>query len=339
MLPASTNSARLRALAACLLTAVSAGAGRADESSRPSWSRAYAVISFAGPRGIAVDREGNLFVSDTDAATVHKITPRAEIILLPGGASMIDPVGLGVDREGNVVITDERREEVFKVTPDGRTLLAATATSAEPRFRRPTSVAIDRAGNAFIADPGDGTIRKIAVDGTPSTVAGQHASFGNADGSAASARFRSPRAIAVDRGGRLYVADDLDHTIRMISTGGYVSTLAGEPGQSGGADGVGREARFRGPKGIAVDGYGNIYVADTGNSVIRKITSLGEVTTWAGKIGGPGDADGPVEAARFHKPESVAADEAGNVFVADTGNRSIRQISLDGTVTTIAGPR
>jgi sugar lactone lactonase YvrE len=286
-----------------------------------------------------VDREGNIFVSDTDAATVHKITPRAEIVLLPGGASIVDPVGLGVDRQGNVFVADLRHEEVFKVTPDGRTSPAATATLAEPRFRRPISVAIDRAGNAFIADSGDGTIRRIAADGTLSTFAGEHGSFGDADGSASSARFRSPHAIAVDRFGTLYVADDRSHSIRTISSGGFVSTLAGEPGQSGSVDGTGRDARFREPKGIAVDGFGNIYVADTGNSVIRRITVSGEVTTWAGKAGEPGGADGAVASARFRKPESIAADEAGNVFVADTGNRSIRQILSEGVVTTIAGHR
>jgi hypothetical protein len=160
------------------------------------------------------------------------------------------------------------------------------------------------------------------------TLAGTSGVGGSADGSGSAARFQFPTGVVVDGAGNLYVADTQDDTIRKITPGGVVTTLAGAPGQPGGGDGTGGAARFDEPTGVAVDGAGNVYVADAGNDTIREITPAGVVTTLAGKAGHAGGGDGTGAAARFFNPLGVAVDGAGDVYVADANNESIRKLSI-----------
>ena len=148
------------------------------------------------------------------------------------------------------------------------------------------------------------------------TLAGLAGSSGSADGTGSAARFNSPSGVAVDSGGNVYVSDDYNHTIRKVTAGGVVTTLAGLAGSSGSADGAGSGARFYYPYGVAVDSGGNVYVADNENHTIRKVTAGGVVTTLAGLAGSYGSADGTGSAARFIEPRGVAVDGAGNVYVA-----------------------
>jgi sugar lactone lactonase YvrE len=147
---------------------------------------------------------------------------------------------------------------------------------------------------------------------------------GSVDGAGSQARFNAPHGVATDRAGNVYVSDSANSTIRKITPGGRVSTLAGRPGSPGNADGNGQDARFADPQGLAVDSQGNIYVADTGNNAVRKITPLGGVTTLAGAAG----ASGVGEDARLNGPGGVAADSAGSVYVADSSNHAVRRIAL-----------
>ncbi|MGH7978579.1 MAG: hypothetical protein ACREE6_04345, partial [Limisphaerales bacterium] len=137
------------------------------------------------------------------------------------------------------------------------------------------------------------------------------AARGNVDGLTNTSQFNNPGAVAMDTSGNIYVADTADNTIRKIAADGAVSTLAGSPGRGGSADGEGTNALFNAPAGIAVDGSGNVYVADTGNDTIRKITPAGVVSTLAGLAGNAGSADGLGTNASFNSPEGLAAESKG----------------------------
>ena len=170
-----------------------------------------------------------------------------------------------------------------------------------------------------------------------STLAGLAGAVGSADGAGSAARFNWPTSVAVDRTGNLYVADAGNDLIRKVTPTGVVTTLAGLAGTPGSADGTGSAARFNGPCGVAVDSAGNVYVGDTVNDLIRKLTPAGVVTTLAGLAGTPGSADGTGSAAQFNQPAGVAVDSAGNVYVADSANDTIRKVTPGGVVTTPSG--
>jgi serine/threonine protein kinase, bacterial len=211
---------------------------------------------------------------------------------------------------------------------------ADNGMGVQASFRFPLGVAVDAAGNVYVADTDNHMIRKIASNGQVTTVAGNGTS-GSADGAGAGASFNLPIGVAADAAGNLYVADVLNHKIRKITPIGEVSTFAGS-GSIGFSDGTGIAASFTFPQGVAVDGAGNVYVADTDNHRIRKITAGGEVSTLAGS-GLPGSADGTGAAASFNFPHGVAVDAFGNVYVADRFNFKIRKITPAGVVTTLAG--
>jgi len=201
-------------------------------------------------------------------------------------------------------------------------------------FNAPDGVGVDGAGNLYVADVLDNRIRKIAPDGQVSTWAGDGtATF--KDGKGTAAAFRGPYGIAVRSDGALYVADANNNRIRAITAAAEVTTLAGND-SAGYKDGSGGDARFKNSEGIAVDAAGNIYVGDTYNSSIRKITPAGVVTTLAGN-GSYGFQEGTGNNARFSFPRALAVDAAGFVFVADGDNQRIRRISPTGEVVTLAG--
>ena len=189
------------------------------------------------------------------------------------------------------------------------------------RFDSPIGVAVDSSDNVYVADTDNSTIRKITPAGAVTTLAGSAGQNGSADGTGSAARFDGPQGVAVDSAGNVYVAEYA--TIRKITPAGVVTTLAGSAGQYGSADGTGSDARFYYPEGVAVDSMGNVYVADSDNDTIRKITPAGNVTTLAGSAGVIGRADGIGSAAGFDYPKGVAVDSAGNLYVADTGNNRI----------------
>lgn len=207
----------------------------------------------------------------------------------------------------------------------------------EARFNAPCGVAMNAAGQIWVADRSNHTIRYIAPKGEVTSLAGLAGATGTWDGVGSEARFNLPYGVAVDGAGNAYAADTTNHAIRSISSDRRVSLLAGHVGTAGYADGTGINALFKGPSGVAVDSSGNIYVADTGNHVIRKVTPGGAVTTFAGQAGSAGLVDGTGNAARFYSPAGVAVDGSGNVFVADTANNCIRKITATRAVSTFAG--
>ena len=248
------------------------------------------------------------------------------------------PFGVAVDGGGNVYVADANNNRIRKVTSGGivTTLAGSTQGSADgtgnaAQFYFPSGVAVDGSGNVYVADSANHRIRKITSGGVVTTLAGGTQGF--ADGTGAAAQFSYPYYVAVDGSDNVYVADSANHRIRKITSGGVVTTLAG--GTQGFADGTGAAAQFNTPFGVAVDGSGNIYIADQSNERIRKITSGGVVTTLAGST--QGFADGTGAAAQFDTPYGVAVDSGGNVYVADSANQRIRKIASGGVVTTLAG--
>ncbi len=237
---------------------------------------------------------------------------------------------------------------VSKTTPTNRDaigLVTTIAGSGSPgtedgsalsaTFSDPFGIAVDKRGNVIVADGGQSNrLRRVTVDGKVETIAGSSEGF--ADGNARQAQFNTPSGIAIDRAGNIIIADTSNNRVRKLSADGTrVSTIAGS-GVAGLKDGRGDEAQFDGPIGVAVDQNGNLFIADAYNDCVRKITIEGVVTTIAG-TGLPGFKDGQATNAMFDTPCGVAVDTAGNIFVADTGNRAIRKISPEGEVTTIAG--
>ena len=199
------------------------------------------------------------------------------------------------------------------------------------RFAYPTGLAFDARGNLYVgADMVDHSVRKITPAGEVVALAGDLEGY--ADGPAADARFRSPRGLAIDSAGNVYVADSGNNRIRKIDTTGTVSTVAG--GWSGYKDGPAAEAQFNSPWDVAIDPAGDLLVADMGNNRIRRLTPQGVVSTIAGS--GSGDSDGPALQAEFSRPAALAPDRHGNLFVVDRDNGSVRKIGQDGAVSTVA---
>jgi hypothetical protein len=184
-------------------------------------------------------------------------------------------------------------------------------------------------------------IRKVVVaTAAVTTMAGSAGQAGSDDGIGMAARFAQPSALAFDGAGSLFVADGAMHTIRQIALAtAAVTTLAGSAGVAGSDDGVGTNARFHTPSGLACDGAGQLFVADRGNYTIRKIViATGTVTTLAGAAGEAGTDDGPGTAARFLAPEALTKDRAGNLFVADVEGNTVRHVDvITGVVTTVVG--
>ena len=314
---------------------------------------------FNGPMGVAVDGAGNVYVADTSNSTIRKITPEGVVTTLAGAAEQEGsadgagsaarfnlPWGVAADGAGNVYVADARNSTIRKVTPEGVvTTLAGAAgqigsadgTGGAARFDGAEHVAVDSAGNVYVGEQLNETIRKITPEGVVTTLAGAAGQPGSVDGTGSAARFAGPSGVAVDNAGNVYVADGFNGTIRKVTPAGVVTTLAGTAGQLGDQDGSGGAAQFQPPTGMAVDGAGYVYVADTYNDTIRKITPAGVVSTLAGAGSPSGSSDGTGSAARFFDPEGVAVDQGGNVYVADTENFTIRKIAPGGVVATLAG--
>ncbi|HTQ27514.1 MAG TPA: NHL repeat-containing protein [Puia sp.] len=312
------------------------------------------TASFNGPRGVAVDANGNVYVADQNNNMIRKISPTGEVTTLAGNgtkgssngvgtsATFAQPEGIAVDGSGNLYVADFGNNMIRKISPTGSvSTLAGNGTAGSANgagnaatFDGPTGIAVDQIGNVYVADYTNNLIRLISSSGVVRTLAGS-GTAGSTNGVATLASFNNPAGITVDAGGNAYVADSRNQLIRMISPSAVVTTLAGT-GQLGYADGPASTAAFDFPFGIALDASGNVFVAEQGSQTIREISTSGVVSTFAGSSA-VGSRNGIGTSASFWFPSGVAVDAQENVYVADYSNNMIRKINSAAVVTTLAG--
>jgi sugar lactone lactonase YvrE len=291
------------------------------------------VAHWSGVMGIVLDANGNVFVADSNNTRIREITVAPTPVPSPSATATASPVATPRPSPTSSPANGPAAEVVATIAGNG-TSGRADGNGANATFDFPTGVATDAIGNIYVADSQNNCIRKITSAGVVTTVAG--GTQGYRDGVGAAAQFSQPNSLAVSSDGTIYVADTSNNLIRKITTTGVVSTVAG--GSQGFADGIGTTAKFFLPYGVAVDATKNVFVADTYNQRIRKISPTGVVTTLAG--GGTGEygyTDGVGNAARFSYPYGLSIGPGGTIYVADTSNNVIRKVTAQGLVTTFAG--
>ncbi|MEK6590028.1 MAG: hypothetical protein AABZ11_05040, partial [Nitrospinota bacterium] len=307
------------------------------------------------PSRVVVDAQGNLFFSDTGNYRIRKIGMDRTISTIAGngfqGYSGDDGKainvkiswshGLTIDGHGNLFIADMDNHRIRKVSSDGIiTTIAGNGTggysgdgggATNANLNYPNGIAIDKLGNLFIADSSNHRIRKVTPDGIITTIAGNGTAGYSGDGGLAnSARLNYPNEVIIDGLGNLFIADTSNHRIRKVSPDGIITTVAGNGSAGYGGDGgLAINASLNYPRGITIDSYDNLFIADTSNHRIRKVSPDGIITTIAGNgTAGYGGDGGQATSAKINSPYGVFVDGQGNLFITDRSNHRIRKVSL-----------
>lgn len=348
------------------------GGGQSDVNRNPVEGIA-ATQTVISPNGIALDGAGNVYVSDGNHSLIRKIRTDGTIVTAAGSATC-DPAhgckpaaaagdggpatsaglnfatGLAIDAAGNLYIGEQNGHRVRKVTTDGIIhRIAGTGDEGQSgdggpaidaTLFEPNSLFVDVLGNVYIGDLTGNRVRRVTSDGKIATVAGS-ASYGFAgdNGPAVNASLENVGGVTGDSSGNLYVADRFNGRVRKVNSGGIITTIAGNgAGNFFGDNGTANKAGLNAPMGVAVGPDDTIYIADTHNNRIRRVTKDGIISTLAGAgAAGFGGDNGPATSALLNEPNAVAVDQIGNVYVADTNNGRIRKIDKDGKITTFAG--
>ena len=319
--------------------------------------------SLNSPVGIALDAAEDLYIADRDNLRIRKVAAGIITTVVGSGESgfsgdggpatlarLLDPRDVALDAEGNLFIADATNRRLRKVAPNGIISTAAGTGSflalgdggpaAIAELNVPTRMALDGSGNLYVTEVDSHRIRKISPEGIISTVAGDGTPGFFGDGRlATSASLFFPRDVAVDGTGNIYIADRANNRIRRVSVAGLITTVAGNGDEGFSGDGgPATDAALNLPFGVAVDGVGNLYIADSTNRRVRKVSPEGTISTIAGngERGSAGDG-GPAVDASLVFPVDLALDDAGNLYIADFTNNRIRKVSLDGIITTVAG--
>lgn len=342
---------RVRKLAGSTVSTIAGNGG----ISRSGDGGAATSAQLNTPLGVAVDSAGNIYIADTFNNVVRRVASNGIISVFAGtgtagssgdggaatSAQLSGPQGVAVDASGSVYIADTQNNRVRKVGGGTISTIAGTGTggfagdggaATAAQLKAPFSVAVDTAGNVYIAEFSNNRVRKVAVNGTISTLAGTGVSgYGGDGGSATSALLNGPQGVAVDAAGNVYIADTANNRVRRVTPAGAIGTLAGNGVAGYDADGGQAGATQVGnPTGVAADSFGNVYISD-GSSRVRKVFTSGIIATIAGngQRGYSGDG-GAAGLAQLNGPSAVAVNSAGNVYLADTNNNSVRLLQVGG---------
>jgi uncharacterized protein (TIGR03437 family) len=313
--------------------------------------------------GVAADGNGNVYIADTLNQAIREVSASGTITTIAGtgtpgalgvggpatSAELWDPFGIALDGAGNLYIADFENSRICEISNGILTNIAGVGTSGfsgdggpaiAAQLYVPSGVAVSATGAVLIADQQNSRIRRISPGGTITTVAGNgDTSYSGDGGAAVNAQLSGPVGVLVDSSGDLLFADTDNARIRKVSSGGIITTVAGNGSfGSAGDGGPAASAQLTTPTGIALDGAGNLYIADYSAFRVRKIAPNGTITTVAGNgtRGYSGDG-GLATSAELNNPYNVAVDRSGNLYIADTANNRIRMVSPTGTITTVAG--
>jgi uncharacterized protein (TIGR03437 family) len=357
---ADTGNAAIRQIGTTGYIATYAGDDAVGYSGDGAAATAAGLIE---PYSVAVDSKGNVYIAEPVDGRIREVTTSNSFINTiigngtlgysgdggpAGNAQLWLPSGVAVDSAGNVYIADTVNNRVRKVTSNTISTIAGNGglsysgdggPAAKAQLNRPQAVAVDAAGNYYVVDTGNNRVRKVSANGAITTFAGNGtAGFGGDGGAATSAQLNSPSGVAVDAAGNVYIADTQNARIRKVS-GGAISTVAGSGTLGYGGDGgAGTSAQLNFPTGVAVDSAGNLYIADFGNSAVRKLSTAGTISTVAGNGTQGYSGDGGLgKLAQLNGPQGVAVDSAGNLYIADTLNSRIRMVTAGGAISTVAG--
>jgi sugar lactone lactonase YvrE len=316
------------------------------------------------PGCVALDSANNLYIADTENNRIRKVTPGGIITSFAGNgtkgfsgdgeqatmAQLESPLSITFDYAGALYIAENGNNRIRKVTPNGiittyaenrnKNIRGDSGQTSSILLKNPMDISLDPAGNIYIAD--SDRIYKVDVDGAITTVAGNREyGFSGDGGKAILAQLNGPRSLEFDSAGNLYIADTGNSRIRKITTDGVITTVAGDGNYGYGGDGgQATAAQLNDPYDIAVDPAGNLYIADTENNRVRKVSPAGVITTVAGNgtRGYSGDG-GQAVSAQLNHPEGIAVDTVGNLYIADTWNHRIRKVEANGAIATVAGDK
>ena len=297
------------------------------------------------PGGLAVDASGNIYIADTGNNQIRKTTSAGVVTTLAGSATGLpgsangtgaaarfkSPAGVAVDSLGTVYVADTGNHTIRAITSAGVvSTLAGTAgqagsvddTGVAAKFSSPSAVVVS-GGVVYVADTGNHTIRAVTLGGVVTTLAGSAGTSGTTDDTGTAALFNKPSGLAADSMGNLIVADTGNHTIRMVTTAGVVTTIAGTAGTAGFTDGTGTAAKFDTPMAVTVDSDDNVYVVDAGDDIVRLMTPARAVTTIGGASHVEGARDGVGAVAVFTNPSGIVWSKSGRLYVADRNNNRL----------------
>jgi sugar lactone lactonase YvrE len=314
----------------------------------------YAIDANLNLQFIAMDSKNNLYIADGGNFRVREVTASNGFITTVGGNGLVsyNPTNL-LAVGSNVYFSDSTANRIrsFNITGGAAsigilagngqsTFDAADDTAVTARLNAPRGLARDPAGNIYFADNKNQVVRKITPEGALVTLAGNATNLDQGDGAlATSSELSGPVAVAY-AGGNVYILEQAGERIRVITPNGNINTFAGTgvPGQPSSPSGAALSQPMNQPQGLTSDSAGNLYLADTGNNIIRKITTSGTITTIAGTGAATYTGDGgPAVSASLRNPTGLAVDSYGNIFIADTRNNVIREIGADGIIATVAG--